>query len=211
MSLATWRPQSRIVGLWHLDGNSTDSSGSGYNGSDTAISYSSSYGLFNQGGSFNGSTSFISCAGPSLANATFSIATWSKKSATGLNNRYICGIHESGNTNKSLHFGWRDENTITLAFWSNDLDYDVTDNTNWNFIVATYNSSTKLQQIYYNGEFGASRTASANFSGSANFWIGKAITANPFSGYIDEVAVFNTVLTAKEIRYMYGAKRGKLD
>lgn len=49
MSLGELRPETGLRGLYHLNGNSGDSSGNGYNGTDTNITYSSANGKFGQG------------------------------------------------------------------------------------------------------------------------------------------------------------------
>jgi hypothetical protein len=45
--------------LWHMEGNSNDSSGNANNGTDTGMSYGLAYGKFGQGGLANGTTSKI--------------------------------------------------------------------------------------------------------------------------------------------------------
>lgn len=54
-----------IKGYWRFNGNSNDASGNGYNGTDTAVTYSQSTGKLGQGAAFNGSTSKI--ATPTIA------------------------------------------------------------------------------------------------------------------------------------------------
>lgn len=50
---------STTKGLWHLNGNSTDSSGNGNNGTDTDITYGLAYGKLGQGALFDGDSSKI--------------------------------------------------------------------------------------------------------------------------------------------------------
>jgi hypothetical protein len=67
-------------GLWHLNGNSNDSSGNGNNGTDTSMSYSLTNGRFGQGGGFNGTSSRISIpAGGRLTGlSAYTILAWFK-------------------------------------------------------------------------------------------------------------------------------------
>jgi len=77
-----YNPTGNTVGLWHLDGNSNDSTANGGNGTDTSISYSSVNGYFNQGAGLNGSTSKISINNNAIltpANA-ITIGFWMKPS-----------------------------------------------------------------------------------------------------------------------------------
>lgn len=59
MSLGEFIPSSNTILMLHLNGNSTDGSSNGLNGTDTSITYSKIYGKFNEGATFNGSTSRI--------------------------------------------------------------------------------------------------------------------------------------------------------
>jgi hypothetical protein len=70
-------------GLWHLNGNSNDSSGNGNNGTDTSMSYSLANGRFGQGGGFNGTSSRISIpAGGRLTGlSAYTILAWFKTSS----------------------------------------------------------------------------------------------------------------------------------
>jgi hypothetical protein len=45
-------------GLWHFNGNMTDSSGNNNNGTSSNVTFSNAAGKFGQGGSFNGSSSY---------------------------------------------------------------------------------------------------------------------------------------------------------
>ena len=70
-----------LVSYWKLDGNSNDSVGSN-NGSDTNITYGTSYGKINQGALFNGTSSkILTNYQPTYADTT--IAGWIKTTMTG--------------------------------------------------------------------------------------------------------------------------------
>jgi len=74
--------QQGCVGLWLLNGNSNDSSGGGFNGADTDITYSLANGKFGQGAGFNGSTSKIiistAAGSPMRQTAYLTYLVWAK-------------------------------------------------------------------------------------------------------------------------------------
>lgn len=79
----------------------------------------------------------------------------------------------------------------------------------WYYITATYNSSTKKQNIYVNAITGTEATrATATNAFSETTYLGKrdtTTTTNPdeFDGKIDEVAIWNRTLTTDEIALLY--------
>jgi hypothetical protein len=77
---------SNLASYYRFEGNSNDAKGSN-NGSDTSISYGSSYGEFGQGASFNGGSSEMDMGNvfDETGTSPFSISTWIKTSAGGAN------------------------------------------------------------------------------------------------------------------------------
>ena len=159
----------------------------------------------------DGSGDKITAYGINIADSDFSVGFWVNRDDLG--EGYVIGHSDQGN-NRRLHIGFRDANTFTFAFWANDLNVD---NNAWNqtddwvHFVCTYNAATNLQSIYLNGNTTpiATRTASADFSGTQDLWIGaRRSTDNYFGGLVDEVAFYDRVLTPSEVAELHDANVG---
>ena len=146
-------PTSNTKLFYKLDGDSTDSSGNGYNGTDTAITYSAGNGKFVQGAGFNGTTSKI--VFPSNVDTkptgAFTISCWVKYTGTDID--IIAQNKCNYNDGNNLSFGgWmlRTTNGSKVQFLSGKntgnsygVDYiavtstTTTNDGNWHNIVAT--------------------------------------------------------------------------
>ncbi len=138
-----------------------------------------------------------------LNSSSYTIFTVSAVDAGG--NQYLLGSN-SGGTNTSLHFGYRDSTTFTLAQFNNDLNYSPTTP------AQSYNGSSEVAMdwsgkldtasghaIYFNG---GSSVAS---SGNTDALISQTTTSGilgagfnnsaPFNGDVGEVLIFNTALS----------------
>lgn len=78
----------------------------------------------------------------------------------------------------------------------------------WQHIVLTYsgNSNINGNRIYKNAIVGntpGSSALSGSFLNTANFTVGSRNTAFPYSGFIDEVSVWNKALSAAEVTELY--------
>jgi len=73
----------------------------------------------------------------------------------------------------------------------------------WNHIAYTSNGTNSA--IYVNGtQVGSNGTGGANFTSTAPIWIGMAVgNTYAFKGTIDEVGVYNRVLSPAEISQQY--------
>jgi Concanavalin A-like lectin/glucanases superfamily len=83
----------------------------------------------------------------------------------------------------------------------------------WHFVVATFDSSTNTENIYWDGQLVATtnNTVYPNLFGrsgrAAQFTIGESsfFTGRHFNGAIDEVAVWNYALTANQVAAIYSS------
>ena len=95
----------------------------------------------------------------------------------------------------------------TAAQGGYDLDVDRTLFDNWTHVVVTFDSS-KLQ-LYLNGSFAIEHTltTAAPIAETGGFVIGghRAGTGRNYDGLIDEVAIWNRVLTPAEITSLYNS------
>jgi len=159
---------------------------------------------------FDGSGDYLNAGGGlDLANKSFTVAFWAKRDAVGGHNMFAFGQGSSG-VNQALQLGFRDNNTFTCGFYGNDLDTSASyADQNWHHWACTYDAATRRRTIYRDGTQVAQDTASANYQGSGDMFIGKAPWGDYFSGRLDELAVFskalsqNDVQAARDARYNY--------
>jgi len=202
--------------LVHFDGNSSDYSGNGNNGSDTNITYGLGYGRFGQGASFNGSSSYIS-----IPNASFpwganyiTISLWFKYSGTSGAQSFLMVSPSSGNSGL-----WLYHDNTNLKFAKNqgtqDITYAYTRDTNWHNFIVTSSNSDGLK-MYLDGRFVASDAADTAviadpsqpvFAGAYND--GGSVNNFYYNGSMDELVVENRVWTQQEIKKYYSMTKGR--
>lgn len=136
--------------------------------------------------------------GINLANASFTVAFWAKRSS--IDTADIVVTQGTATTNQWLHIGFRANNKFTCAFYYNDLDTPVYTDTGWHHWACTYNATTNLRSIYRDGVLVAQDTAAADYQGSGTLYIGKrAPNESLFPGTIDEVGIWNEARTPGQI------------
>lgn len=153
---------------------------------------------------FDGENDSIDCGNEiNLANSSFTIDFWAKRSALGKWN-IIIGQGQP-QANKGLHIGFQPDNKFTFAFYGNDLDAPprITD-FQWHHWACTYDATNKKRMIYLDGNQIAEQTASAHYQGTGNLLLAKFMPdgekTNPFSGQLAEVRIWNKARTPEEIR-----------
>lgn len=217
MSLGELRPQTGLVGLWHLNGNSTDTSGNNNNGTDTAITYSQTNGKFGQGAGFNGSSSKIMFSNKVIPRTTRTVCFWAKIT----NNQAI--FDETG-YNYAQHGStiWSTTNVVTYADCVGngttprfDIPISITDanKANWNFYVFTWDGTTNANGVkaYLNGVLANQATAANTTSTAATFntvfGSNASGSVNYMSGSFDEISIFNVAKSADWVRQQYAIGR----
>jgi hypothetical protein len=77
----------------------------------------------------------------------------------------------------------------------------------WHWIVATFDSSTNTENLYWDGKLvaTANNTVFTNKTGQFAIGASNVFTGRNFEGGIDEVAVWNTALTAAQVSAIYGS------
>lgn len=212
-----------IIGYWRLNGNSNDSSGNGYNGTDTDITYIA--GVKDSGASFNGSSSNIEITGTPFyfANATFVVSTWVKYSAqTGL----LCAVDCSSagwglwvlNSGYARIFTKKDgvNNSIlytdTIRLINDDKYHHIL------AIVTTDTSvvANNVAYLYVDGVCVGSQTASTYAYGtpSKSLTLGIRNTAGGiytqyyFSGKQDELKIDNSLWSPARCKNEYSQHKG---
>jgi len=95
---------------------------------------------------------------------------------------------------------------VTLDASGNVVDFQVELDDNWNHYCVTY-PATGTARVYINGTQVSTVTKGSTTGGSANFTIGNTPAGSPtypFTGLIDDMAVFTRELTAAEVLTLAG-------
>ncbi len=156
--------------------------------------------------SFDGTNDFVQAGDIPLANASFTIDTWARRSsATGMD--FILGQGWAG-TRTGLHFGFHGRstvsNTFVFGFYNDDLftTNRYTDN-EWHHWAGTYDANSRQRCIYQDGVLVATNTSAAHYQGSGPLFIGKTPFqgASEFHGQIDEVRIWTKARSQAEIQF----------
>ncbi len=147
----------------------------------------------------DGVDDYIQTPAIDLANRSFSVAFWARRDSIDASH-FIVG-QGSVSSNYGLHIGFRSNNLFTCAFWNNDLNTPTTHtNSNWHHWACTYDAATNERIIYQDGVAVASDTASADYQGSGDFFIGSRFDGvNSFDGLYDDVRLYLTPLTDAQV------------
>ena len=196
-----------LVSYWRMEGNSRDSRGSN-DGTDTTMTYGTSYGKFGQGAYFNGA-GYITCGNASIPIGTSSrtMCCWAKKIATvdwGMNS-YICwGSWFYSNYCVLAVYG------DVLYFWGYGCDVGGTtiiQNNIWYHFVITLDSG--VVKLYVNGKLDGQASLSFN-TASSSVILGSSYNTAPMYGYLDDVAIFSRALSDTEVYNLYNGDKTKL-
>lgn len=156
---------------------------------------------------FDGNNDYISATGPDLANKSFSIEFWAKRSAINLYGMvFFMGSNSAG---KGLNIPIMDNNKVRFSFYGADFDSNTTiTDTNWHHFAMTYNSSNGAYAIYIDGVLDKSGSFSTTFTGSTAMLIGSQLNngSRYFKGKLDEFRIWNKVLTSSEINDSKGCQ-----
>jgi hypothetical protein len=200
-----------LIGYWKLDETSgttaADSSPMGRSGTVTGTATWSSS-IVNNGFSFNGATK-IQVAGLLNAPKNVSVAAWVNLTTADTGGSEVVSLGD--------HFSLRvdESGAIKVYYYDgsalNSLSVTQTlAGTGWHHLVAEFDDDNNLLKLYVDGKLAGS-TAAANsisYAGQgANTVIGQhgnGGTTHDFTGRIDEVRVYNYVISASAVAELYG-------
>jgi hypothetical protein len=141
---------------------------------------------------FDGTNDYVqvdSGNSPNLVNQSFSIELWARRTRAAVND-FLLNLGTASTVNNRLHIGFRANNQMTFAFYSNDLNVDAgAEDLLWHHWAFTFDSATKVRKMYRDGVLVGQDVATANFVGTGPLQIGQYIGLY-FRGPIDEVRVW---------------------
>jgi len=207
MSLIT-----NLIAYYKLDGNSNDATGTS-NGSDTSISYSTSYGKIDQGASLNGTTSKVLSTISSGLGGSFTVNIWAYKVSgfwnmpwyshvASYNNYWACiGDNGSGKIRFQMYDGTNNPFLDSTSTPSGSA---------WHMITTVRNTTTDQLLIYIDGVLDCTPATDTTTSTPtySNFYLGTQNNSAFFNGYLDECGVWSRALTSAEIQSLYGGGFG---
>ena len=202
-----------LIAHYKFDRDFSDSSGNGNNLSigngNPTFSTEKVYG---QSANFLSDDAYLETSLIDLSNRAFSISVWIKTTSI-INDAYIVSQGHTTNDNELLHIGMR-HNTgnikYILSFMDNDLEtlsiYE-SDLNEWVHLVFVVDSNYN-RKIFRNGVLIASDKNTSAFSSTSSFKVGtryinNGIGYHSFTGYMDDLRVYNRALTTTEVLKLY--------
>jgi len=193
-----------LVGYWHFDeGTGTtayDATGIGGNGTFSNAPTWQVNANCKAGTclSFNGTSNFIQLSTlPSYKNAV-TVSAWVNHSASSDWDDIVaggCGDLLFGFSNNYLSFGGQCNTPMTMTTYVSNI------NSAWHHVVGTYNGSTV--NVYVDGVSVASSSKSGVFTTFTPKIGGTSAGSENYTGFIDEVRIYNRALSASEVLGMY--------
>jgi hypothetical protein len=218
MSLGEFIPSSNTKLLLHLNGNSTDSSGNGNNGTDTSITYSQANGKFGQGAGFNGDgrVTITNTILPSTA-TNYTISAWIN-TANDTTEKTIISDRYGGSYAYKYRFCVEKTTKILRHMIFNSALTQLTSSgvipaTTWTHVAVTVTVGGTCY-LYINGkqDGSASYTVGSYPQRANQSTIGVItgpVTEGYFNGSIDEVIVENVAWSAEKVKKYYTMTKGR--
>jgi len=163
-------------------------------------------GKFDDAASFDSSGNYID-TGFQIKESDIAVSTWFKSSQSN-NIGGICTIFDNNGGWLSYSLcacGYIDSNN---DLWGEDFNYKLADNQWYNMIIS-WDSSNKVCKIYINGNLYGTYNSAGKDVGkdgtNKNITFAYQSSENPhnFVGLLDQVRIFNKVLTDDEVRKLY--------
>lgn len=199
-----------LVALYHLNNNYRDEVSGGVGSG----SYGSYFNTFAKLGSHSHSSKaweWGKTANGSLLNGkrAMTLACWVYQLADHVQYSFIvCSAKGDGFKYLGFQYEWLGSNLYFNLYdrFSGPVYMSRLNNNEWYFLVGTYDADAGIAKIYLNGSLVAQRADTHMIEQSYPFEIGgsrEAAIADAFTGYIDEVAIWDRALTADEVVRLY--------
>jgi hypothetical protein len=201
--------QNGLVGYWPFCGNANDASGNGNNGTVNGATLTADrFGSANSAYSFDGANDIIQILDdPSLnfgVNPSFTISFWMNKTLANSSGVISKGEPQNG-------YGWRGWNFISNAFETgypcvNNYNSIPTSASSWHHVLIKIENGSITAFVDYaqSFQFNCSNITTTSISTSSNLYFGvDRCLNNFFTGKLDDVAIYNRVLTQAEIQQLF--------
>jgi hypothetical protein len=169
----------------------------------------------NPSASFDGVQSYLRVSSSSSLNMTSAVTVefWAKRRAITSTYQVLVGKPGDGQSNKENYAVWLGPSNKYTAYFGDGSTWvavqtpAITD-TNWNYVVATNNGSTV--KIYLDGVLKQLTSTTLRLTANTQpLNIGRANNNQyPFNGWLDEVALYPTALSATTVQAHYNQAIG---
>jgi len=208
-------PVNGLVGWWPFNGNANDESGNGINGTVNGATLTTDrFGIPNAAYSFNGFTNKILLDNSSLLDirGSISISLWFKKDTAVARTLLYRGDVQAAHDPYDVYFDSTNikyRRDVGTGNTTKEIDYPAAtfDTLLWYHIVSTYDSITGVMSIYKNGVLANQHVLPANMNyvtSDKRTEIGTIDNFPGFQGKIDDIGIWNRVLTPMEVQELYG-------
>lgn len=203
--LQLWAMASGLAGYWKFDegegATTADSSGN----NNTGILTNGPNWVKDKIGkalNFDGANDYVDAGNPASLQLTgnFSISFWFQPVDIAADNRSIIdkGFNKFitlGHYDSRLYFGYPSVESSIFGV--------ITLSAGWNHYVVTWDRTNI--KLYLNGKLDKSQAVTMPTDQTANWTIGRNSYGGYYKGTIDEVHIYNRMLSAKEIQMIYNA------
>ena len=122
--------------------------------------------------------------------------------------------HGSTASNKSFLLGINAQNKPFCTAGANTITSSTALNGASHMVTCTFDSSTSTMRLYYNRDIVAVKTgvfayssATVNTLSVGAKWLQSSTPTDHFDGWIDELTVYNSALTTREVEQLYNQPR----
>lgn len=206
-------PTNGLLAYYPFIGNANDVSGNGSNGIATDVTSTlDRFGNTNSAYSFNGTSSNIEADVKNypLKEGSRTITGWFKANSPVISQEYDFCLLNYGNItdpNYWFNISFYRKGYLDIQFDSKKVSSQENYfNNEWTFIALTFNETNNTYSLYINNVFKMGGPASLYTNGFGNlFRIGRNKLNNYFEGSIDDIGIWNRVLTTEEITNLYNS------
>ncbi|WP_338841598.1 leucine-rich repeat domain-containing protein [Flavobacterium ginsenosidimutans] len=201
-------PANGLLFYYPFNGNTNDISGNNINGNPSNLTFvSDRFGNSNSACSFNGINSSMQpyLANNPQVNNTRTITGWFKAAWPISKSMDFAVINYGNNPDNAFKISFYSKGYLDITFeeqtFSSQENYF---NSQWTFFALTFDDNTNFFSLYINNVLELSGTADLFANGFGDsIRIGKNNEKDYFEGVLDDIAIWNRVLTPTELSALY--------
>lgn len=200
-SVPNYLSSNGLIGYWPFNGNANDESGNNNNGSVNGATLTTDRkGNFNSAYSFNGSSNNIAPGKNNLPlnTSSRSVSIWFQRIGNG-----GCLLSYGNASNSNAYMISITSSIISNQGWADDFPVYPSIDNNWHHLVCTFESG--VVKIYLDAVLLGTGSKPNWNTINSSFYFGTRVLNDMdfFNGKLDDVAIWNRVLTQEEISSIY--------
>lgn len=188
--------------LYRLDGNANDESGA-YPGTEALVTYGG--GVYERGAVFNGTSSWINAGGVIPTTGAYTISCWVKCNDVTKNASTFMYFGDGTNTSYSFHLSFQVSKIVffsAAAGVARDILVSPVNGV-WYHVVVIYDGTNLSAYVDNTQTLAPIGTSLTRSGGSWRTQIGWSYFTAYHTGSIDQIRIFNRVVTAPEVATLY--------